>query len=104
MQTNSLRTAAVIAGAGTLLALVAGLALDGFDVRCNESAPPQCTGFHVVWPALLPVALATLLLVFVTMRLSALSGSRWAWILTAAALVGSITSWVLALRTALVIG
>jgi hypothetical protein len=44
----------------TLLALVAGFLLDGFTLACNEPIPPQCVGFHVAWPVLISVALATL--------------------------------------------
>lgn len=104
MQTLSLKTFAVIAGAVTLLALVAGVFLDGFTFACNESLPPQCTGFHVAWPALCSVALATLVLLVVAMRVSTRSYGRWRWLLLALGVVGAVTSWVLALRTAMILG
>jgi hypothetical protein len=94
----------VVAGATTLLALVAGFFLDGFTFACNESLPPQCTGFHVAWPALLSVALGTLVLLVVARRLSTRSLARWGWLLTLLVLAGAITSWVLALRITPTVG
>ncbi|PPF69112.1 MULTISPECIES: hypothetical protein [unclassified Rathayibacter] len=104
MQTLSLKASAAIAGAITLLALVAGVFLDGFSFACNESLPAQCTGFDVAWPALCSVALATLVLLVVAMRASRRSHARWRWLLLALGVVGAVTSWVLALRTAMIIG
>ncbi|KQQ08653.1 hypothetical protein [Rathayibacter sp. Leaf296] len=104
MQALSIRTSAVIATVATLLALVAGLLLDGSTLACNEPIPPQCIGFHVAWPALLPVALLTLVLAFAAVGLSGRSRSRWARLLIVVAFAGGVTSWVLALRTAVVLG
>lgn len=104
MQTLSLKTSAVVAGAVTLFALVAGVFLDGFTFACNESLPPQCTGFHVAWPALCSVALATLVLLVVAVHLSTPSRARWRWLLLGLGVVGAVTSWVLALRTAVIVG
>ncbi|PPI26962.1 hypothetical protein C5D44_06370 [Rathayibacter sp. AY1B5] len=104
MHTLSLNASAVIAGVITLLALVAGVFLDGFTFACNESLPPQCTGFHVAWPALCSVALATLVLLVVAMRVSTRSHARWRSLLLALGVVGAVTSWVLALRTAVIVG
>jgi hypothetical protein len=104
VQTLSFKTSAVIAGVITLLALVAGVFLDGFTFACNESLPPQCTGFHVPWPALFSVALATFVLLVVAMRVSTRSHARWRWLLLALGVVGAVTSWVLALRTAVIVG
>jgi uncharacterized membrane protein YhaH (DUF805 family) len=104
VQSPSLKTSAVIAGTITLLALVAGVFLDGFTFACNESLPPQCTGFHVAWPALCFVALATFVLLVAAMRLRTRSHARWGWLLLALSVVGALTSWVLALRTAVIVG
>jgi hypothetical protein len=104
VQSPSLKASTVIAGATALLALVAGVFLDGFTFACNESLPPQCTGFHVAWPVLFSVALATLVLLVVAMRLSTRSHARWGWLLLALGVVGAVTSWVLALRTAVSVG
>ncbi|PPG06389.1 hypothetical protein C5C59_05235 [Rathayibacter sp. AY1F4] len=73
-------------------------------MACNESLPPQCTAFHVAWPALFSVALATLVLLVVAMRLSTPSRARWQWLMLGSGAVGAVTSWVLALRTAVIVG
>lgn len=104
MQQTSIRTTAAIAAAVTLLALAVGLLLDGLVLSCNESLPPQCTEFHVAWPALLPVALTTLLLAFAAVRFSPRSRSRRAELLSVSAFVGAVASCILALRVVLLVG
>lgn len=104
MQTLSTRTSAVIASVVTLLALVAGVLLDGFVLACDEPLPAQCIGFHVAWPALLAVAVVTLVLAVGATRFNGRLRPRWTGLLIVLAFAGGVTSWVLALRTAVVIG
>ncbi|KQQ20592.1 hypothetical protein ASF48_08175 [Rathayibacter sp. Leaf299] len=101
VQALSTRPSAVIANVVTL---VAGLLLDGFVLACNEPIPPPCIGFPVAWPALLPVALLTLVLAFAAVGLSGRSRSRWVRLLIVVAFAGGVTSWVLGLRAAVVLG